>query len=441
MAPILSSSSHEPAGEQNVSVEIPDAYAEGAFEGPEKLLELWFLPNAAATQCVLDGAFAQHGLRAVRREVWDAMLDVVRCKVLNMIQSEYVDAYLLSESSMFVYPHKLILKTCGTTTLLKALPAVLRIAARIGLDKVWRVFYSRKTFMFPERQEYPHSGWDCEARYLDDLFIDGSAYLVGKISADHWYLYLTAPRDNCLREPIRLDDGQAVEGDILSMADCPFTDIAALNRADPFHAASSDDGFTLPPTPTSEEGVEPATLLLQPEEDQTVEILMTGLDVEHARRFYYRPGEKEGSEGGKRVDAETGLDKLDPNAQMDSYLFVPCGYSMNSLRGANYSTIHVTPEPGYSYASFETNVPLAGGSKAVTELVRQVVDIFRPSKFSVTVFKSDSPKDAGADADHQPMPSSNAYQVGQLADWRRSNCIRYEFEGYHLNFYFFERWS
>jgi S-adenosylmethionine decarboxylase len=67
-----------------------------------------------------------------------------------------------SESSMFVYPHKLILKTCGTTTLLKAVPAILRIAARIGLDRVWRVFYSRKTFMFPERQEYPHSGWDCE---------------------------------------------------------------------------------------------------------------------------------------------------------------------------------------------------------------------------------------------------------------------------------------
>ncbi|KAI8049880.1 S-adenosylmethionine decarboxylase [Syncephalis plumigaleata] len=456
MSPILSSPSHEFINEQGMPVVVPEAYAEGAFEGPEKLLEIWFLPNAAATQSVLEGVFAQHGLRAVRREVWDTMLDVVRCKVLSTIHSEAVDAYLLSESSMFVYPHKLILKTCGTTTLLKAVSAILRIAARIGLDRVWRVFYSRKTFMFPERQEYPHSGWDCEAQYLDNLFVDGSAYLVGKISADHWY----SPRDNCLREPIQLDDGQTVDGDILSMPDCPFTCIADPDKKSEFDASSSQDNYGLP-TPSSEKSDSQTGLLLQPEEDQTVEILMTGLNVENAKRFYFRSGESEGSEGGKRVDAETGLNKIDPKAIMDSYLFVPCGYSMNSLRGENYSTIHVTPEPGYSYASFETNVPFSGGSKAVTELVRQVVDIFQPSKFSVTVFKSQpgstmedtslNGADAAAtatatatadddDIDNK-IPLRSTYNIGNLTGWRRSNCILYEFEGYHLNYFFFERWS
>jgi S-adenosylmethionine decarboxylase len=124
---------------------------------------------------------------------------------------------------------------------------------------------------------------------------------------------------------------------------------------------------------------------------------------------------------------------------------------MNSLRDENYSTIHVTPESGYSYASFETNVPFSGGNKAVTELVRQVVDIFQPSKFSVTVFKSQpksmientsSPDDANNhdDTDNK-LPLRSTYNVDNLTGWRRSSSILYEFEGYHLNFFFFERWS
>ena len=72
---------------------------------------------------------------------------------------------------MFVYPHKLILKTCGTTTLLLALPLLLQIARQYcGFEKVWRVFYSRKAFMFPERQIGPHRSWDSEVEFLNKCF-------------------------------------------------------------------------------------------------------------------------------------------------------------------------------------------------------------------------------------------------------------------------------
>lgn len=141
------------------------------------------------------------------------MLDEVQCKVLSVIEGEEVDAYLLrcvcrlsvtlhadelvlplpcagllamqaastadppfaypprSESSMFVWPHKLILKTCGTTTLLLGIPTLLRIASETcGFKGVWRCFYSRKTFMFPDRQRGPHKDWNAEMAFLDKLF-------------------------------------------------------------------------------------------------------------------------------------------------------------------------------------------------------------------------------------------------------------------------------
>lgn len=76
-----------------------------------------------------------------------------------------------SESSFFVWPHKIILKTCGTTTLLLGLDRLLSIAKEYcGLEQVWRCFYSRKTFMFPERQMGPHKKWEDEVKFLDETF-------------------------------------------------------------------------------------------------------------------------------------------------------------------------------------------------------------------------------------------------------------------------------
>lgn len=39
---------------------------------------------------------------------------------------------LLFKSSMFIFPHKIILKTCGTITFLNGLPRLLEIAAVVA---------------------------------------------------------------------------------------------------------------------------------------------------------------------------------------------------------------------------------------------------------------------------------------------------------------------
>ena len=55
----------------------------------------------------------------------------------------------------------------------------------------------------------------------------------------------------------------------------------------------------------------------------------------------------------KDTTADTGVQGLLPAAAIDDFVFEPCGYSMNALEGPLMSSIHVTPEEGWSYASFE----------------------------------------------------------------------------------------
>jgi S-adenosylmethionine decarboxylase len=63
------------------------------FEGPEKLLEIWFEPSESGPSD--DNDTGRRGLRTVSREKWEEMLDIVRCKVLNVIHGKELDAYLL----------------------------------------------------------------------------------------------------------------------------------------------------------------------------------------------------------------------------------------------------------------------------------------------------------------------------------------------------------
>ena len=66
------------------------------FEGPEKLLEIWFAPSPAdvehAAPPTKDG---KYGLRRVDRANWEDMLDIVKCTVLSVIEGTEMDAYLL----------------------------------------------------------------------------------------------------------------------------------------------------------------------------------------------------------------------------------------------------------------------------------------------------------------------------------------------------------
>ncbi|KAI9327412.1 adenosylmethionine decarboxylase [Zopfochytrium polystomum] len=414
---------------------------ESGFEGPEKLLEIWFQKPSAIPKNItlvpephgllssrdpspvsslLSGRSESNesfdsgvaslsstapaggevppisswnltGLRTVDRAIWEDMLAIVKCQVLNVIRNECCDAYLLSESSMFVYPHRLILKTCGTTTLLHAVPRILEIAQDVALatshfsGRPDAVFYSRKAFLYPDRQLWPHGRWGDEVAYMDDLFssdrgYETSGYVVGKVNGDHWCLYLATPLDDfLLNENGEVDDHDSQDG-----------------------SPGSDDEF-------------------EDEGDVTLEIMMQQLDPSVTKLFWRneeelaegletpkvdptvpsRAGDEMGGpspfrRGERRILHQTGIAQIYPGSIVDDFLFNPCGYSLNGLMGSNYYTIHVTPEDFCSYASFETTIPVKAllrrdlherhHHESVDDVVQKVVDCFRPGKFSVSLF-------------------------------------------------------
>jgi S-adenosylmethionine decarboxylase proenzyme len=81
-----------------------------------------------------------------------------------------------------------MIKTCGTTTLLKTIPKLLEWASQLGLE-VEYVRFSRKNFVFPHLQVYPHTSWSEEVAYMEQYF-QGNAYVVGPLTGDHWYMYI-----------------------------------------------------------------------------------------------------------------------------------------------------------------------------------------------------------------------------------------------------------
>jgi S-adenosylmethionine decarboxylase len=76
------------------------------FEGPEKLLEVWFAPSQDhIPDTDADGnpvPLEKRGLRAVERSVWEDMLSIVKCKVLSVVYGKEMDAYLLRYVHPFI---------------------------------------------------------------------------------------------------------------------------------------------------------------------------------------------------------------------------------------------------------------------------------------------------------------------------------------------------
>ncbi|GMH15227.1 hypothetical protein Nepgr_017068 [Nepenthes gracilis] len=282
------------------------------FEGYEKRLEISFFEP---------GIFVDpegKGLQYLSKAQLDEILGPAECTIVDSLSNDCVDSYVLSESSLFVYPYKIIMKTCGTTKLLLAIPPILKLASTLSL-KVKSVRYTRGSFIFPGAQPYPHQHFSEEVAVLDSYFgklgAGSMAFVMGR-SAEHqkWHVYVASVESTSCNDPV-----------------------------------------------------------------YTIEMCMTELDRDRAAVFY-----KSKSSSAALMTDDSHIRKILPNSEICDFEFDPCGYSMNSLEGPAVSTIHVTPEAGFSYASFEA----VGYNLQIIDLnmlVERVLACFNPSEFSIAV--------------------------------------------------------
>lgn len=312
------------------------------FEGAEKLLEVWFTSTTEDSDDETKTPVvhrSRNTLRDIPRHELERLVELANCRIISTISGATTDAYLLSESSMFVSDHRFILKTCGQTSLLFALEPLISLAARYcDLDYVDNIFYSRKNFRKPELQPSVHQQFEHEIDLMDEMFDEGgAAYCLGRLNQDRWYLYtLDVPRF----------EGRAVG---------PAGPLAALSK----------------------------------HQDQTLEILMWELDPIATACFWAGDGRT-----GASVTRESGIvDLVPPGTVVDDFLFEPCGYSMNALVPESdvYFTMHITPEAAFSYASLETNIDLSEHY----DILMKTLEIFMPGKFLITLFQNEAGEQAG----------------------------------------------
>ena len=88
------------------------------------------------------------GLRTVGSDEWSYILAAARCTIPSMQTNSLCDALVLSELSLFVYDDGLMIKTCGTTSLLQILPRVLEIIYAQGAV-VTHVRFTHSQLLFP----------------------------------------------------------------------------------------------------------------------------------------------------------------------------------------------------------------------------------------------------------------------------------------------------
>merc|ERR1712059_144066 len=86
-----------------------------------------------------------------------------------------------------------------------------------------------------------------------------------------------------------------------------------------------------------------------------------------------------------------------------------------------YMTIHVTPQPSCSYASFETNT-----SSVSIALIQQVLDIFRPGKFIISFYATES---SSTFKHHEEL--RNCLQIQK---WKRTEMQICSNEGWELTY-------
>jgi len=160
------------------------------FEGAEKKVEILLKDRS---ESLLDKP----------RAFWEMIVKASRAEIIGELRSAKVIAFLLSESSLFVFENRITMITCGETTLALAAEAFIK---EIGEQRVDCVIYQRKNEF---RSYLQKSSFADDVTNLKKL-IPGEAFCFGRFHEHHNLLFSSetsfkADKDDCTVELLMYD--------------------------------------------------------------------------------------------------------------------------------------------------------------------------------------------------------------------------------------------
>lgn len=121
-------------------------------------------------------------LRDLGEVYWKKVVAECHATVISSLSSDQVDAYLLSESSLFVWSNRMVMITCGEIPLSRS---IMRLINDVGRDRIQSLIFQRKNEFDESRQK---------TTFIEDVkalgeFVDGSAYRFGHPDGHHHYMF------------------------------------------------------------------------------------------------------------------------------------------------------------------------------------------------------------------------------------------------------------
>ena len=121
-------------------------------------------------------------LNDIPNEYWHDLVHKCEAKILSSIENKYCKAFLLSESSLFVWDDRFLILTCGETKLINSIEFFIQTYDVVVLKQVT---YQRKN------EYFSHAQPSC---FGDDLkilakYLDGQAYRFGALDGHHNYIF------------------------------------------------------------------------------------------------------------------------------------------------------------------------------------------------------------------------------------------------------------
>jgi S-adenosylmethionine decarboxylase len=140
------------------------------FEGSEKKVQI--IVNESKLSLLKD----------IADVFWHDLVKSSGAKVLSIIENKHSKAFLLSESSLFIWSNKLLLITCGTTQLVKAIEFFIK---KFNLTAIEQILYQRKN------EYFSHAQPSCFSQDIKILrqHVKGAAYRFGAVDSHHNYLF------------------------------------------------------------------------------------------------------------------------------------------------------------------------------------------------------------------------------------------------------------